>query len=456
MSVFAGYSGGMDMAGAQRLIAGRYRLSTVLGRGGMGDVWRAHDELLNRDVAVKELVWPPSLSEDERLAACRRATREARVAARLSHRNVVRVFDVVEEDGRPWIVMELLPPCSLREMVQREGPLSPAQAARIGLDILAALRAAHAEGIVHLDVKPANIVMAGDRAVLTDFGIARDAGPSAVTTAGILIGSPSYIAPERARGGRPGPASDLWGLGATLYAAVEGHGPFDREGGALASLTATLTDEAEPAMHAGPLLWPVISGLLRKDPDERLHAAAAERMLRRVTDPPVAAAGGPASHRPRRSVLYAAAVAIVASGISAGLALSASPRHATAASLPGAASTRTPHGTDPKAPGSTRLTDRPRRAALHAARHRACHECRERTRTGHRPGRQPAARRTARQGAWSTARSSRWPGTRSGTWQGEGRGRHRLTPAAASRRPRSGAGCPAGRAPLSSGHGRAW
>ena len=351
------------MAGAGRLIRGRYRLGTVLGRGGMGDVWRAHDELLNRDVAVKELIWPASMSDEERRTACRRATREAQVAARLSHRNVVRVFDIVEEDGRPWIVMELLPPCSLREMVQRQGPLSPAHAARIGLDILAALRAAHAEGIVHLDVKPANIVLAGDRAVLTDFGIARDASPSAATTAGILIGSPSYIAPERARGGRPGPASDLWGLGATLYAAVEGHGPFDREGGALASLTAALTDEAEPAMHAGPLLWPVISGLLRKDPAERLGAAAAERMLRRVASPPVAVTASPAAPRVRRSVLSGAALAIVASGISAGLALSASPQHATAAGLPAATSSRTPHGTHPKAPGGPRVADRLRRTA---------------------------------------------------------------------------------------------
>jgi serine/threonine protein kinase len=291
----------MDVAGTQRLIEGRYRLGTVLGRGGMGIVWGAQDELLDRDVAVKELVWPASMSEDERRAACRRAIREAQVAARLSHRNVVRVFDIVEEDGRPWIVMELLPPRSLRDIIGQEGPVSPARAARIGLDILSALRAAHAAGILHLDVKPANIVIAGDRAVLTDFGIARDASPSAATTTGLLIGSPSYIAPERARGGRPGPASDLWGLGASLYAAVEGHGPFDREGGALASLTAAVADEAEPALRAGPLLWPAISGLLRKNPNERLHAAAAELMLRRAANPPVAAAARPARHRRRRS-----------------------------------------------------------------------------------------------------------------------------------------------------------
>jgi serine/threonine protein kinase len=359
----------VDVAGAERLIMGRYRLGTVLGRGGMGVVWGARDELLSRDVAVKELFWPASWSAEERLAACRRATREAQVAARLSHRNVVRVFDVAEEDGRPWIVMELLPQGSLRDMIDQEGPLSPEHAARIGLDILAALRAAHAEGIVHLDVKPANIAIAPGRAVLTDFGIARTVEPSTIT-AGVLIGSPSYIAPERARGGRPGPASDLWGLGASLYAAVEGHAPFDRDGDALASLTAAVADEPEPAVHAGPRLWPVISGLLRKNPDERLDAAAAERMLHRVANPPAMAATppaiaatSPAAPKTRRSLRSAAALAIVASGISAGLALNASPRHATAAGLPAAASSRTPHGTHPKAPGATRMSDRLRRTA---------------------------------------------------------------------------------------------
>jgi len=426
----------MNGAGAERLITGRYRLGTVLGHGGMGVVWQGHDELLSRDVAVKELVWPAHLSEEERQAACRRATREAQVAARLSHRNVVRVYDVVEEDGRPWIVMELLPPRSLRDLIKHEGPLGPAHAARIGLDILTALRAAHAAGVLHLDVKPANIMIDGDRAVLTDFGIARDLGPGAATTTGLLIGSPSYIAPERARGGRPGPAADLWGLGASLYAAVEGRGPFDREGGALASLTAAVADEAEPAPHAGPLLWPVISGLLRKDPNQRLDAATTGRMLRRVAYAPAVAAAPPASAaaapeaprsvlsaappaapkarrsvlsaampaapkarrsvlstavpaapkarrsvlstaplaapkaprsvlsaampagpKARRSVLSAAALAIVASGISAGIALSGSPQHATATGWPAAASTHQ------KAPGGIRPSSRPHQAA---------------------------------------------------------------------------------------------
>ncbi|MCW2929482.1 MAG: pknL 1, partial [Actinomycetia bacterium] len=246
----------MEPARPGVLIAGRYRLGTVIGRGGMGVVWRARDELLCRDVAVKELTWPACFSEAEQQAACRRATREAQVAARLNHRNVISVLDIVEDRECPWIVLELLPCRSLGDVIKQEGPLSPARAAEAGLEILAALRAAHAQGIVHRDVKPANILMAPDRVVLTDFGIARAPGSAALTTAGVLIGSPPYIAPERAMGGLSGPSGDLWGLGACLYAAVEGHGPFDRDAGALASLTAVVADNPEPATHAGPL-WPV-------------------------------------------------------------------------------------------------------------------------------------------------------------------------------------------------------
>jgi tRNA A-37 threonylcarbamoyl transferase component Bud32 len=332
-----------------RLIAGRYRLGAIIGRGGMGVVWRARDELLNREVAVKELVWPAYFSAEERQAACRRATREAQLAARLTHRNVIRIFDIVEENGCPWIVMEFVAYRSLRDLIKEEGPLSPSEAAEVGLGILAALRAAHEEGIVHRDVKPANILMAPDRVVLTDFGIARAAGTSALTTVGELIGSPSYISPERARGGQSGAAGDLWGLGALLYAAVEGHGPFDRDGGALASLTAVVADEPAPAPRAGPL-WPVISGLLRKDPDERLDAAEAERMLRDVATTLMAAAPvGPAvpvtAMAPRRRRSRSAAVAlagttalaaIAVSGTGLGLVLTSAARHETAPAAAGA------------------------------------------------------------------------------------------------------------------------
>ena len=264
-----------------RLLTGRYRLSAVIGRGGMGVVWRAHDELLKRDVAVKEIVWPPHFSEQEQQTACRRAIREAQVAARLNHLNVVRIYDIVEEDGHPWIIMELLPYRSLRDIVREDGPLAPVQAARVGLGILAALRAAHGEGVLHRDVKPANILIGTDgRVVLTDFGIARATDSPTLTTAGVLVGSPSYIAPERARGGPSGTPADLWGLGASLYAAVEGRPPFERDN-PLATLTAVVADEPEPPAHAGPL-GPVISGLLRKNPDERLGVGDAERRLSQV------------------------------------------------------------------------------------------------------------------------------------------------------------------------------
>src|SRR5580692_9657736 len=267
---------------AERLLAGRYRLTAVIGQGGMGVVWRGRDELLGRDVAVKEMIWPPHLTEQEQQMACRRATREAQVAGRLSHHNVVRVYDIVEEDGHPCIVMEFLPYKSLRDLLAEEGPLPPDRAALVGLGVLAALSAAHAEGVLHRDVKPANILVGPDgRIVLTDFGIARAVDSPTLTAAGALVGSPSYIAPERARGGLSSPAGDLWGLGASLYAAVEGHPPFERDA-PLATLTAVVLDEPEQAVHAGPL-WPVISGLLRKDPDERFDAVETERVLREVS-----------------------------------------------------------------------------------------------------------------------------------------------------------------------------
>lgn len=273
----------MEPTGTGRLLSGRYRLSAVIGQGGMGVVWKARDEALERDVAVKELVWPPHFTESEQQIACRRAVREAQMAGRIAHLNVVRIYDILEEDGHPWIIMEFLPYQSLRELMQNEGPLAPARAARVGLGVLAALNAAHAENVLHRDVKPANILVGPDgRVVLTDFGIARATDSPTLTTAHALVGSPSYVAPERARGGVSKPAGDLWGLGISLYAAVEGHPPFERDA-PLATLTAVVVDEPAEAVHAGPL-WPVISGLLSKDPDERLGAAETERMLREVAE----------------------------------------------------------------------------------------------------------------------------------------------------------------------------
>jgi eukaryotic-like serine/threonine-protein kinase len=273
----------MGSGEAGDLVAGRYRLRAVLGRGGMGVVWLAGDELLHRDVAVKEILWPPQLDAAEQQALRQRALREARTAARLNHPNLVGVYDVVENGGRPWIVMQLVPYRSLSEVVREDGPLPPRRAAQVGLRVLEAIEAAHAVGVLHRDVKPGNVLLGpGDRVVLTDFGMAiADASPT-LTTSGALIGSPSYMAPERARGKRATPATDLWSLGATLYAAVEGRPPFGRDE-AMAVLAAIVTDDPDPPSRAGPL-WPVISGLLRKDPDERLDAAGAEQLLRRAAE----------------------------------------------------------------------------------------------------------------------------------------------------------------------------
>jgi eukaryotic-like serine/threonine-protein kinase len=212
-----------------RLVAGRYRLLAALGNGGMGTVWQAEDELLTRPVAVKEVSPPASVTDGERTMLRERTLREARTAARLSHPNVVTIYDVVEDDGRPWIVMELIAARSLRDLLEADGPLSPQQAARVGLQVLAALTAAHSLGILHRDVTPGNVLIdAGGRAVLADFGIARTQDSPTLTTSGVVVGSPSYIAPERASGEPGGPESDLWSLGATLYAMVEGRPPYWR------------------------------------------------------------------------------------------------------------------------------------------------------------------------------------------------------------------------------------
>ncbi len=267
------------------LVAARYRLRSVIGRGGMGVVWLATDELLHRDVAIKEVIWPPQLDEQERDTLRQRVLREARLAARLDHPNIVRIYDVAEHDYRPWIVMQLVPYRSLHDIVRETGPLSPRQAASIGLRILAAITAAHAAGILHRDVKPGNVLLGPDsHVVLTDFGLAIADGSTRVTTSGLVLGSPAYMSPERAHGQRATLASDLWSLGATLYAAVEGRDAFDRNG-ALAVLTAIATDEPDRPVHAGPL-WPVISGLLRKDPAARPSADQVEQDLRGIAGDP--------------------------------------------------------------------------------------------------------------------------------------------------------------------------
>ncbi|GHA55118.1 serine/threonine protein kinase [Streptomyces tendae] len=273
-----------------RLLAGRYRLGDVLGRGGMGTVWRAEDETLGRTVAVKELRFPGNIDEEEKRRLITRTLREAKAIARIRNNSAVTVYDVVEEDDRPWIVMELVEGKSLAEAIREDGLLEPRRAAEVGLAVLDVLRSAHREGILHRDVKPSNVLIAEDgRVVLTDFGIAQVEGDPSITSTGMLVGAPSYISPERARGHKPGPAADLWSLGGLLYAAVEGTPPYDR-GSAIATLTAVMTENLEEPKNAGPLR-DVIYGLLTKDPDQRLDDAGARAMLNKVIHAPEQAAG---------------------------------------------------------------------------------------------------------------------------------------------------------------------
>ncbi len=268
-------------AGAQRLVAGRYVVTGMLGRGGMGVVWRATDEVLGRPVALKEVTFPAHLTDEEREALRNRTLREARAAARLVHPCVTTLYDVVEEDGRPWLVMEHVESRSLQEIVQQQGPLPWRTVARIGLDVLDALEAAHAAGIVHRDVKPGNVLVGRDCAAhLTDFGIAIATGGPSITTSGAIIGSPSYMAPERARGEEPGPAVDLWSLGATLYTAVEGRLAFDRPE-SMATLLAVVSEDPAPTERAGPVA-PVLEGLLTKDLAQRWDVARSRAALRAV------------------------------------------------------------------------------------------------------------------------------------------------------------------------------
>ena len=267
------------MPAAPTPIAGRYRLGESLGVGGMGQVWLARDEILDRDVAIKEIVLPAELIAADRAGVRQRTLREARAAARLSHPGVAQVYDVLEAGGRTWIVMEYVPSRSLQEVVKVDGPLTPRRAARIGLEVLAALKAAHRAGVWHRDVKPANVLLADDgRVVLTDFGIASIEGDGLVTGSGLVFGSPEYMSPERVQHGTAGPASDLWSLGATLYTAVEGHSPYKRAS-VVATLTALATSEPDPPRRAGALR-PVLEGLLRKDPQSRIDIDEAERRLR--------------------------------------------------------------------------------------------------------------------------------------------------------------------------------
>jgi hypothetical protein len=344
------------------LVAGRYRLIEQLGRGGMGVVWRAWDEVLQRDVAVKQVVPPPGLTPTERDETGRRTRREARAAARLGHPNVVRIYDVIEEAEASWIVMEYVPARSLQQVLDEDGPLPPERVAGIGLEVLGALRAAHRAGVLHRDVKPGNVLLTeGGRVVLTDFGQATVAGEAALTRPGLVIGSPGYISPERASGEPGRPESDLWSLGATLYAAVEGRGPFDRDS-AMATLTAVATADPDPSPHAGRVR-PVLDGLLRKEAAARIEVTEVERLLRAV--PPAAvppAAVPPATVPPTLTPRHPAPTlglpesppAVAATGAPATTA-PATGAPATGAPATGAPATAAPDPIPPASSGPRRL-----------------------------------------------------------------------------------------------------
>ncbi|GID25273.1 serine/threonine-protein kinase [Paractinoplanes brasiliensis] len=291
------WSGGNNASTSGRaapgtLIGGRYTLRAAVGHGGMGTVWRAADTLLRRDVAIKEVILPPGLAPSDRDAMYERTMREARAAAALQHPAVVQVYDVVHENGRPWIVMELLDARSLADMVIEDGPVAPRVVAKIGIALLGALEVAHAHGVLHRDVKPANVLICGDgRCVLTDFGVARMPTDVQLTTPGMVLGSPHFISPERAMGSSFGPPSDLFSLGVTLFTAVEGRPPFDK-GDPIETMHAVVEDPPAPAVRAGSLT-PVLMGLLEKDPDRRMDVQTARTMLRQQLAGPLASKSPP-------------------------------------------------------------------------------------------------------------------------------------------------------------------
>ncbi|MEU5989052.1 serine/threonine-protein kinase [Spirillospora sp. NPDC047418] len=309
-----------------QLLAGRYRLVSLLGRGGMGAVWRAHDETLDREVAVKELRLPEHLDGAGRRTWIARLDREARAAARLRHPGIVTVHDrVTGADGRPWIVMELVRGRSLDDLLKAEGPLPPGRVAQIGLRMLDALRAAHRAGITHRDIKPANVLLEDDRVVLTDFGIAAVEGDATLTATGAVLGTPAYMSPEQVNGEEVTASSDLWSLGAALYTAVEGRPPFaGASTGAI--FIAIATKDPLPPVHAGPL-EPVLRALLNRVPAQRptadhLHAQLTALAQDRPPVPPtVLQPPGPppraARSRKRRAVRLGtvAASAVLALGL---------------------------------------------------------------------------------------------------------------------------------------------
>ncbi|GAA0237616.1 serine/threonine-protein kinase [Saccharothrix mutabilis subsp. mutabilis] len=265
-----------------RLVAGRYRLGRRIGSGAMGIVWQAHDERLHRTVAVKQLLLQPGLAESDTDEAKRRAMREGRIAARLQHPHAIAVYDVAEDDGQPWLVMEYLASRSLSTVLAERGTLPPREVAAIGSQVASALAAAHNAGIVHRDIKPGNVLLGDDGTVkITDFGISRATGDVTVTATGMLAGTPAYLAPEVAKGYDPGPPSDVFSLGSTLYAAVEGMPPFGLNENTIALLHKVASGKVTPPKQAGPLTA-LLMRLLRAEPEDRPTMAEAKEALAAV------------------------------------------------------------------------------------------------------------------------------------------------------------------------------
>ncbi|WP_258949441.1 WD40 repeat domain-containing serine/threonine protein kinase [Lentzea californiensis] len=291
------------------LVAQRYRLVQVIGTGGMGRVWLGRDEVIGREVAIKELLLPAGLDAQQRALLCQRAMREAQLAGQLNHPGIVTVHDVVEYNGTPMIVMEFVRGGSLSDAIRSRGALPPDQVAYVATSMLSALRVAHQAGIVHRDLKPANVLLSGDRVVITDFGIARLTGDVPLTTDGSIVGTPAYMAPEQGTGAPISPATDMWSLGATLYAAVEGRPPYQGQD-FMTTLSMLLTQEPPPPQRAGHLTS-LLGGLLRKNPADRATVDQALAMLAGVPVVlPVKAKPGVS----RRTALLAGVGAVVAVG----------------------------------------------------------------------------------------------------------------------------------------------
>ncbi|MFL6272373.1 MAG: serine/threonine-protein kinase [Actinomycetes bacterium] len=319
----------MSMPAADRLVADRYVLNAPLGRGGMGVVWRAQDQVLGRQAAVKEVVFPPTMAEEERRSAQARVMREARAAARLNHPGAVTLYDVVQDQGGTFIVMELVAAPTLADLVQAQGPLTPEQVAELGSQLAGVLEAAHAAGIVHRDVKPGNVMVAADgRVKLADFGVASLQGDPQLTSTGLVIGSPAYMAPEQARGEASGPPADFWALGATLFYAVEGVPPFDR-GSSIATLAAVVNEPPRAPRRAGALT-PIITALLAKDPASRPSGAEVRAELGRLAGPRPSPTEVLPVQGPGRTVPFPAAAAAVDPAAAAGPPAAARPSEAEA------------------------------------------------------------------------------------------------------------------------------